>query len=171
MKKIGIVVSISLCLILLSTSAFAWGWVKKSCGQTVYVPGFAAEKFPDEFGFTRLIFRNVDPDRTVTITSLAGYNNVGEFVQEFLVEGPVPVEPWHSYSEIRMRDFPYVVPPHVGRPFFILEWEANGRVITPNITGQVTMIGYSSSPSPGTRNMVFVPGIVIEEKWYCGDRD
>jgi len=36
MKKLGIVISLSLCLILLSTSAFAWG--NRVTGQTVYVP-------------------------------------------------------------------------------------------------------------------------------------
>jgi hypothetical protein len=142
--------------------------VKKSCGQTVYVPGTAAE-MQDAFTFTRAIFRNVDPDKAVTITSLAGYNNEGDFIEEFLEE-PVPVEPWHSYSAIRMIGSPYAVPPYVGRPFFILEWEANGKVITPNITGQVIDWGGPDTNSPGIRNSVFVPGIVIEERWYCGNK-
>ena len=44
MKKMGIVVSLSLCLLLLSTSAFAWG--DRVTGQTVYVPIDYHQNFP-----------------------------------------------------------------------------------------------------------------------------
>ena len=67
MKKAGIVISLSLCLILLSTSAFAGGWGNRYRGQTVITCArFSHNDFtkPDELEIhqadSRVLIRNLD---------------------------------------------------------------------------------------------------------------
>jgi len=177
MKKVGIVLSISLCLFLLSTSAFAKGQVKESCGQTIYVPAKAQEG-PGLAG-TRLEFRNLDRDGTITITSVGGYDKFGQLVQEFLTED-VPLDPLESWARPSILSKKsddslsrYAHKRYEGRPFFLLEWEAPWKVVSPNAQGSFFIIG----PPPEDPNIVaelkaiyFFSGIVIEERRHCGKK-
>jgi len=111
MKKAGIIVSLFLCLILLSTSAFAGGIGKRVTGQTIYVPIDYHQNFSftilvdqpcppctlppcppcpppvpstvSQISNSRLIIRNLDLDNSLTVTSIRMFDPYGVPVEEF----------------------------------------------------------------------------------------
>ena len=163
MKKAVFFVSIALCLILLSTTAFAWGEIKRSKGQTVYVPATSTE-VAGQLTYTRVIIRNIDPNNSITVNSVSFYDPNGGFVQEFLAE-PVTVGPWKSISDFIIFGDP-IYPSDAGRPFFVVEWQADNWVIPSSIVASQGVL------VPGTfelRGWDKLQGIVIKEKWPFGE--
>ena len=166
MKKAAFFVSIALCLILLSTTAFAWGEIKRSKGQTVYVPATSIKVGDHQYSYTKVIIRNVDPNNSITVNSVSFYNPNGGFVREFLDE-PVTVGPWGSLSDILISGLlgDPIYAHDEGRPFFIVEWQADNWVIPSSI---VASQGYWTNTLE-LRGWSKLQGIVIKEKWPFGE--
>ena len=167
MKKAALFVSIALCLILLSTTAFAWGEIKRSKGQTVYVPATSIKVGDHQYSYTKVIIRNIDPNNSITVNSVKFYDPNGDFVREFLDE-PVTVEHWESLSHILISGLLEGDPIYAhdeGRPFFIVEWQADNWVIPSSI---VASQGYWTNTLE-LRGWSKLQGIVIKEKWPFGE--
>ena len=111
-----------------------------------------------------MIVRNLDPDNDIILTSVVFHAPDGSPVYQYLTE-TVRIEPWSSISY--KTGYAYLGIPRYdkegGRPFFIVEWESDKKVIAPNIDAAV-----SFSVPDGTGFKVLSTGKeigkVIEEK-------
>ena len=186
MKKAGIVVSLTLCLILLSASAFAWDTVHRSFGQTVYAPAWRNFAGKTKYNTNSVVLiRNIDPDSEITIVSAKLYNHTGLFLKDYLAtSGPITLYPlgdstnippctgtsigvtcegknnigfWIAPNEI--KDPPLVL---LGRPSVVIVWVADEKVIPPLIT--TTVFAYSEIIK-GTVGIMSVDSRVIQERW------
>jgi len=174
MKRTALILSVVFCLIFLSTAAFAGDQnVEKSFGQTVYVP--AAWNNSDYGDYTQtittgLIIRNIDPHKQIKVNKVEFYgpdllfpDNSPLMYRDFL-DGPgVEISSWRSIS---YRTFASGVDPFgqgLDRPFFIVGWEANGRVIPPIITSSIGVINLDD-PYGYFRAFTIISGKVIKEK-------
>ena len=175
MKKAIVFLSVALCLILLSTTAFAFGpKVKKSRGQTVFVAAAYSDlsyKKDDvtinQVCVTRLIIRNTDLDLPITVNSVAFYDPDGNWVKEFLESPvlPVLINPLASITFLASGSTLGVDPYDIdgGRPCFLVEWEANRPTNVPSISGIVLILRPDGNWVEFLAGMSGT-GIVIEEK-------
>ena len=177
MKRTALVLSVAFCLIFLSTAAFAGDQnVEKSFGQTVYVPAaYLNYTFNDytQIVITRLIIRNIDPHKPIKVNKVEFYGPNTDnpedspyMYKDFLDGTGVEISPWRSTSYpinpvIMEGEGPF--DPGIDRQFFIVEWEANGRVIPPNIEGSIAVINYSDPPNL-IKALTVISGKVIKEK-------
>jgi len=159
MKKRAIFVSVLLCLVLATGTAFA---LEQSTRQTVYVPagytdssdyGPDGELLKKRVTITQLNIRNTDPDRNIKVTSVKFYDPDGQLVKEYLAE----TEVLGSLASVTYNAEPSIlgIPPYDryhGRPSFVVKWKAQEKVVPPLIEGVVIVI------SPGS-----VPGTTIIE--------
>jgi len=148
MKKKISFLSVVFCLILICTSSFAIGAdVYRSKGQTVYVGTTFAMWTVDEdtfYSWGKIVIRNLDPDTPIRVKSVTLYGqdvpypqnqNGPVLVQEFLPEEGVNIVPWTSIN-YSAHQGTLGVEPYTGeddKPFFIVEWEADRKVIPPAI--------------------------------------
>jgi hypothetical protein len=174
MKRTTWVLLVTLCLIIVSTTTFAAGTkIKKSFGQTLYVPAMyndfsyiptpGSPEIP-QFVVSTVIIRNMDPYVPIRVNRLTFYDQNGEEVAEFLDQFIV-IEKWNSITY--NTDFDTTgVPPYPGeggRPFFILEWEAESPVIPLFVAIGVAIIS-PNDPSGRFIGLNAVSATVIEEK-------
>ena len=168
MRKRFFFLSIVLCLAFLVSPALAGGKVDKSTGQVVYVSATwndCSTPYTTEFAISRLIVRNRDRDRSITLNSVAVYGPDGQFVKELLGE-EITLGPLASTSFVCSGSTLGVPPWPIegGRPLFLVEWESDKKVNIPAIgaahllirtypDGYREYVGYSNSG-----------GSVIEEK-------
>jgi hypothetical protein len=136
MKKIAVVLTfaVAFCFVLGSvTVAFA---CVKCLGQTVYVPGTYNKISDYEVTVTRIIIRNLDPNTPITLTSVNFYDPNGTLAWEYVdEEAPEVIQPMASFSYVAspmIPGFPDRYPREGGRPYFIVKWEANERVLKPS---------------------------------------
>ena len=164
MKKTALVLSVAFCLIFLSTAVFADKLTdNKSSGQTVYVPASYNEYPNNHLFITRIVIRNIDPEKKITVKSVAFYDPYGEFVKEFL-EADEDIENWSSKTyATNSVTLPEVslYPYEGGRPCFIVKWEAEDKVIAPLINSGVAAWNTDYGLFVGISNF---SGEVIEEE-------
>ena len=136
MKKVTVLVSVAICLIVLSTIAFAFGTITRSRGQIVYAHA-SYVAFIDSV--SRLIIRNPDPDTAIIVNSVQWGEPDGKVVYTFTnaADGstfPRVIEP---YASISVKADPSTLPgverwhPKFGRHFFLVDWEADRIVNAP----------------------------------------
>ena len=168
MKKIA-VLSVVLSLILCSTTAFAG---KKFVGQTVYVPA-AQNDFCmydesenlvlEQYLLTRLIIRNIDPIKSITLTSVKFFDPDGVCVMEYLPD-VIVLSPLASVT--------YVASPSVnkapyydksgGRLSFIVQWEADENVNPPIIESARAFVTIGPEGERIVKALDVTPGTVIK---------
>lgn len=151
-----------------------------SKGQTVYVPATLLS-LPSPSGgtqsfLTRVIIRNLDVNNHITLTSVAFYDSIGNLATLYLqgvpfsdfVSGSVTINPLSSDSFLVSpfmtaplgEPFPsWVTDAGGGRPFFIVKWEANNKVVAPYIEGATIVLNNGIYNGFGYRK-----GVVLEEK-------
>ena len=168
MKKATVLVSVAMCLIVLSTTAFAFGTITRSKGQIVYAHASYVAFIDSE---SRLIIRNPDPDTAIIVNSVQWGEPDGKVVYTFThaADGstfPRVIEP---YASISVKADPSTLPigverwhPKFGRHFFLVDWEADRIVKAPWIAALAWDINgiYISLRSQ-----------VIKEKWLKRDDD
>ena len=163
MKRTALVLSVAFCLIFLSTSVFAGKATgNKSLGQTVYVPA-SYNSHPVHDYYTRIAIRNIDPAGKITVTSVAFYDPDGNWVKEFLV-ADLDIDSWSSKTYAASPNTLNQLaryPREGGRPFFIVKWEAEAKVIPPSIGGAILVWDFVDFKA---RGIMHTSGKVIEEK-------
>ena len=182
MKKISILISLLVCLILASSPALGGGF-KKSIGQTVYAPAnhncyfpWPAPEIREAWHCTlsvnsRLGIRNIDLNHSITVTEISLYDPDGDFVSELLLE-PVEIPPLASATFAVPKSGPDS-PPYwtvftEGKPSFIVKWTAERRVHPPNITSSHAIINWTPGPPPNLisfEGLTVTPGTVLKEDW------
>jgi hypothetical protein len=108
--------------------------------QTVYLPVNSQVYFGNQARTLDLSvtvsIRNIDAKNPIHITKVAYYDEQGKHLRDFL-EKPVEIKPWNSTRFfIKQSDVTGGV-----APFFIVVWQAAGKVNPPLIEG--VMIGAS----------------------------
>jgi len=173
MKRTALILSVAFCLIFLFTAAFAGEQnVEKSFGQTVYVPA-AYLDYNDELYTqtisTRLVIRNIDPHNPIKVNIVEFWgpdpsDNSPHMYRDFLDAGVVEFAPWRSTSYPTHISTLGVGPfdPNTDRQFFIVEWEANGRVIPPIIASSIAVVNYGDPNL--IKALTVISGKVIKEK-------
>ena len=171
MKKTVILISVVLCLILLATTAFAAKPVDVSRGQLVFVGAGYNDlsymrdgQFINQFTSTKLIIRNIDLERPITLLSVGFHDPNGNLVKEYL-DNPIVIDPLTMAGFL--ATFPVLGIPHYekdgGHPCFLVKWKANKLVNEPIIGASISMvrldgdfIEYLASSS--------IQGVVLREK-------
>jgi hypothetical protein len=147
MKKVTFLISVVLCLVCFSATAFASGPPgKKHKGQTVYVPAVhndfsyydgSGELIFRQMGITRLIIRNIDPDNSITLISVNFHDPEGELRLEYIQE-PEIISPFASVTYLAtpsVTGLPLWDRNEFARPSFIVEWKAKKKTHPPIIEG------------------------------------
>jgi hypothetical protein len=173
MKKIMLILSVAFCLIFICTSS-SFAFFFKSYGQTVYVgTGFLtwSSDGVNYYSWSRIVIRNVDPDTPIRVKRVNFYGqNIPHPptkpllpVKEFLSED-VNIAPWTSIAYKANQGTLGVPPysPNNDRPFFIVEWEADERIIPPSIGALIYISKVSLNDIIDTK---FIKGLVIERKF------
>ncbi len=157
MRKAVVLASVIVSLVLVAGLAFA-GSVVKSSGQTVYVP---ASFFGYDGGMmvTRMVIRNTDPENAITVNSVKYYSHDGIQLYEYLIQ-PITIGPFYSKSFKTTND-EFLHDMNDGRPFFLVEWEAEKRVIAPRIGAGIATINLSTGE---VTSLSSVGGYVIKDK-------
>jgi hypothetical protein len=111
-----------------------------SQGQTVYVPVYSQVYFGNQARTldlsVTLSIRNIDAKNSINLTKIAYYDEQGKHLRDFL-EKPVEIKPWNSTRVfIKQSDIS-----GGAEAFFIVVWQAAGKVNPPIIDG--IMIGAS----------------------------
>ena len=178
MKKVLFLISLLVCIVLVSTPALGGGF-KKSIGQTVYaaanhncqwppMPSPIAAAICTLSVNTRLMIRNVDPNHYITVTEVNYYDPDGILI------------PVHSDSELDLEIPPlasetYAIPSSYeywsvysdGRPSFIIKWKAEQRVHPPMISSSHAIINRApAEPDPNPFSidgLTVTPGVVLSE--------
>ena len=166
MKKIALIGIILLTTVLFSSSLFA-GMVEKSRGQVV-VAGVGYTNFSNgsinQSSSTRITIRNIDPDNIITVTSIKFYNPDGVMVLEYLDE-PIEIGPLASKTFLAATTT-LPIPPYdkdEGRPCFIVEWQADTRVMPATILSNIAIVRITDAGYV-IDAMVSVDSTVIKEK-------
>ena len=143
MKRTALVSLVVFCLIFLCTSYCASSpRIMRCTGQTVYVAASFNELTvgePRQWMLSKPSIRNVDPNNPITLTRVDFYNpKTGEFIS--LLEDPaVPevIEGWgFKFYSANPGDLGLdIFAASDDKPFFIIEWQAEKKVIEPMITG------------------------------------
>jgi hypothetical protein len=126
-------------------------------GEVVYVPAYShiyqGEKTPKEPLSSTLVIHNVDPSKSIRITSVRYYDHSGKQLKEH-IEDPLSLGPFASTSfVVDIRDDQGGVGAN-----FIVEWEAAEKVVSPII--EAIMNG-----GTGTQGLSFITrGKVIETR-------
>jgi hypothetical protein len=112
-----------------------------SPGQTVYVPVYSHvfignKASPFDLSVT-LSIRNIDGKDPIQLTKVAYYDEQGKHVRDF-VEKPLELKPWHA-TRFFIKQSSDVT--GGSEAFFIVVWQAAGKVNPPIIEG--IMIGAS----------------------------
>jgi hypothetical protein len=107
-------------------------------GQTVYVPVYSQVFFGNQAKTldlsVTLSIRNIDAKNPIHITKVAYYDEHGKHMRDFL-EKPAELKPWNStHFFIKQSDIT-----GGAETFFIVVWQAAGKVNPPIIEG--VMIG------------------------------
>jgi hypothetical protein len=162
------------------------GQVDRSRGQILYVPtaylDLSSGDWPDkvyQYAFTRLIIRNLDPFLPITLNSVMFHDQNGQ--ERFDLLGGVPVT-IGAFKSITLSISLRTLLPHGimigdqdgGRSFVLVDWDAEKKVITPNISSSVAFIRFSGNPLeyppppiPVTYTyeaLTVMAGAVLEEK-------
>lgn len=151
MKKTVIVISVVLCLILLATSAFAAQRVKKSRGQLVFIgAGYLDLSYTrgaeviNQFLITKLMIRNINRKRPITLLSVKFYGPDRTLVHEY-VDAPIVIAPF-MVAEF-LTSFPELgIPPFEegpGQPYFLVKWKATSvlwQVNEPIIVADISKV-------------------------------
>jgi hypothetical protein len=180
MKKLSFLISLFVCIALVSTPALGGG-IKKSIGQTVYavathicalVPDPVTVPVPCLLTFnTRIIIRNVDLHYPITVYGVTLYNPDGELEEEFLTD-PVVIESKTAvtYGIPHYPDFSDIPYWNIlgGRPSFIVKWRAERPVHPPIITSANAIVNrHPDQPLPiSFEGFEVIPGTVLKEDWW-----
>ena len=165
MRKVNFLISLVVCLILLTVPAFGQSF-KVSKGQVVYVPA-NHNYIIDDTGWrvvTRLIIRNVALNRQITVNSIELFGPDG--LSAYVFEGtPVDLGPLESIT----YGIPAAVIPwgqNEGRPGFIVNWTASRLVSAPIIESATAIADFSGFPNINFQGVSFSPGRVLKEIWW-----
>jgi hypothetical protein len=178
MKKMTVLVPLVCFLSLFAATTSNAAELSK--GQSVYVPATVLS-LPSPGGgtqlfVTRVLIRNVDSNNPITLTSVAFYDSDGNLATLYLPGGPFSdfISGSESISPLSSDSFlvsPFITVPAGdpfpswvtdaggGRPFFIVKWEANGKVGAPYIEGATIVLNNGIYNGFGYRK-----GVVLEEK-------
>ena len=162
MKKLALLLSVFMCLVLLCGTTFAGNSViEKSKGQVVYLPVIYNQFSGDLFAATRIVIRNTDLKIPITITSVKFYAPDGDFVHDFITSD----ETVNPLASITFLLYPGTLP--VGlydaneddRPAVLVEWESDQKVNSPIIESARCFVLPGNVPS-----LDITPGTVIQER-------
>jgi hypothetical protein len=171
MKKVSTLISLLVCIVLVSTPALAGGF-KKSIGQTVYAPANHNCYFifgdPCTLSInSRLVIRNVE-NHAITIDEINFHDPDGEFVVG-LLEEPLVLQSSASATFAMPSAYPYWDVLTEGRPSYIVRWTAERRVHPPIITSSHAVINRAPVQSAHPiriEALTATPGTVIKEDWW-----
>ena len=182
MKKVSILISLLVCLVLASSPAIGGGF-KRSIGQTVYAPAnhncyfpWPAPEIREEWNCalsanSRLNIRNLDLNHSITVTEISLYDPDGDFVLD-LLEEPLEIQPLASATfavpKLGPDSPPYWTVFTEGKPSFIVKWTAERRVHPPNITSSHAILNWAPGPHPNPisfEGLTVTPGTVLKENW------
>jgi hypothetical protein len=137
MKKILILLLVAMCLFVLSINAFAESSKKK---QTVYVPAVHNDlsvESESRIGLTRLVIRNIDLQKPITLISVDFYDSDGTLIKEYL-DSKLSLGPLASITFI--NDDLQNLYPNGDRPSFIVKWEGDKGVNSPIIASSIGIL-------------------------------
>ena len=181
MKKVLILISLMLCILLVSAPAFGDG-SKKSKGQTVYAamnhncynpywppsgidPGLCTWSVN-----TRLSIRNVDFKHPITVTEINIHDPDGIFMLNFLdfYGGPVDIAPLASATFAAAGGPPnapdYWSAVFAGHPSFIVKWIAKRAVHPPIIASSHVIMNRDPDWGPNPQKiegLTVTSGVVL----------
>ena len=182
MKKATFLISLIVCMVLVSAPAFGDGF-KKSIGQTVYAAASHNCYFPDPLPEppelqnctlsvnTRIFIRNVNQNQSITITEFAFFDPSGAWAGDYWYL-PVVINPLSSFTFAMPGDpnpSGFFIPywgPRDGSPSYIIKWTAEGRVHPPLITSSTVFINRTEGQEPNPlsfQGLTVFPGVVLSE--------
>ena len=184
MKKVTLLISLIVCMVLVSAPAFGGGF-KKSKGQTVYVPASHNCQWPywkdgaylvhpidpDHCSMTtnsRIIIRNVDLKHSITVTDLIFHDPDGQPDEDLSsrdMDEEIPALASKTYA--LPADTPYWSVFFEGRPSVIVKWTADRAVHPPSISSAIVIV--NRAPPPGLNPFTvdalsIMPGIVLNNQ-------
>jgi len=146
MKKLSFLISLLVCIALVSTPAFGDGF-KKSKGQTLLSPAnhscYWWMGYPCAKGFgTNLFIRNIDLDHPITLTEVILLAPDGSIAYDFDISD-LELLPLNS-KVIRIPGPPEVNYWDVSedRPGFFIKWTSEQRVRPPMIYSTIAAVRY-----------------------------
>ena len=165
MKKVTFLLSLALSLSM-ATGAFAL--CQQSIGQTIIVAASyndisAGQK---EVAVCRLIVRNIDRQKSMTLTSACFYSPQGTQVKEFVTTA-VTIGPLASVSYVVYGATLPGIPIYSkdgGRPSFIVKWQSTASMCAPIISVAHFIMRQYSATVWGQEAMASSLGTVLEEK-------
>ncbi len=165
MKKVTFLLLLAFSLSL-ATGALAL--CQQSRGQTVIVPASYNDVSvgQTEIILCRLIIRNIDREKSMTLTSVGFYSPQGAWVKEFLTS-PVIIGPLASVTYLASGATLGGIPPYNmngGRPSFIVKWESTASMCAPSISVAHFIMHQYSETVWGEEAESSSLGIVLEEK-------
>ena len=162
MKKLALLLSVFMCLVLLCGTTFAGNSViEKSKGQVVYLPVVYNNFSGDLYAITRIVIRNIDLNTPITVTSVKFYDPDGNFVSDFITTdetvNPLATTTFLLHSStllVEMYDSE-----DDARPSVLVEWESDQKVNSPIIESARCFVLPGNVPS-----LDITPGTVIQER-------
>jgi len=151
MKRTVLILSVAISLIFMFSAICAADGGIQKCSEQTLIVGASYIKFntfegPRQVVWSTFIVRNVDPQDEITVVRVDFFDPEGNPVNaEFLPDGPVMIDSYESKSWRATPGtlfYPYGVSEYDaegGRPFFIVKWVADKKVIKPMITSAATL--------------------------------
>ena len=179
MKKALFLVSLIVCIVLVSNPALGDGF-QKSKGQTVYAPGAHNCQWPYGLSYpidpgdctmtvnTRVVIRNVDINNSITVTDIIFHDPDGQLVESLSYRDIVlEIPALASETLVLPPDTPYWSQFFDGRPTFIVKWTADKAVRPPSISSAIAIVNRAPPPGPNPftiDSLISLPGIVLNNQ-------
>jgi len=154
MKRTVLVLSVTISLIfMLSAICAADGGIQKCSEQTLIVGASYIElntiNGPPQNVWSSFTVRNVDPEHEITVVRVDFHDPQGAFVKGFIPPDNGVVI--NSYESKTWRVSPATIDGldeysnEDGRPFFIVEWVSDKKVIKPMISSAAVFVEFDTT--------------------------
>ena len=154
MKRTGLILPVTMSLVLLfSAVCVADGDINKCREQTLLVGASYMDlntiNGPAQNVWSSFTVRNVDPENEITVVRVDFHDPGGEFVKGFIPPDTGVVI--NSYESKTWRASPSTLDgideysSEEGRPFFIVEWVADKKVIAPMISSVAVFVEFDTT--------------------------
>jgi hypothetical protein len=154
MKRTVLILSVAISLIFMfSAICAADGGIQKCSEQTLIVGASYIELStfdgPDQFVWSSFTIRNVDPENEITVVRVDFHTPDGEFFKGFIPSDNGVVIA--SFESKTWRASPSTLggideySSEDGRPFFIVEWVADKKVIPPMIFSVAVFVEFDTT--------------------------
>jgi hypothetical protein len=160
MKRSILILPVAISLIFMFSAICAADGGIQKCGEQTLIVGASYLELntfdgPDQFVWSSFTVRNVDPQHEITVVKVDFYDPEGNLVAvDFLPDGPVAIDSYESKTWRASRATLYYPPSGIGiseydsedgRPFFLVKWVADKKVIKPMI-GSVAVLTEPNIP-------------------------